>query len=330
MFVPSQCPKVYCSNYGVARPGFFKQNGWYKPKCRTHRVQRFLCKDCEGSFSRQTFRADYRQRKPHINTTFFHLMVNCVGQRQAATVLGVARKTVERRFAWLGRHCRGFHESHMKQAWLEGPFQLDEFESFEANRYQPVTYPVLIDRTTFFIVDAAVAPLRRKGRMTKLQLRRRAEHEAKHGRRPTESAKAVRSVLEKLLPLVPGAVVLDSDHKPSYQRIGRDLFGKRFFGRQHDAKRRRDEKNPLFPINHTSARLRHFMSRLRRRSWCVSKKKAKLACHLDIAKVWTNYARGITNKTRTTPAQALGVAPRRYRIEEILSWRQDSCEVEPA
>jgi hypothetical protein len=130
-------------------------------------------------------------------------------------------------------------------------------------------------------------------------------------------------VLETLVGVVPGAVVLDSDHKPSYQSIGRSLFGSWFVGRQHDAKRRRDEANPLFPINHTGARLRHFLSRLRRRSWCVSKKASMLACHLDIAMVWANYARGITNKTRTTPAQALHVAPRRYRIEEILSWRQD-------
>ena len=162
--------------------------------------------------------------------------------------------------------------------------------------------------------------------MTKLQLRRRAEHEAEHGRRSSESAKAVRSVLEKLLPIVPRQVVLDSDHKPSYQTIGRALFGKRFFGSQHDATQRRDERNPLFPINHTGARLRHFLSRMRRRSWCVSKRRSKLACHLDISMVWTNYARGITNRTRTTPAQALQVVPKRYRIEEILSWRQDSCE----
>jgi transposase-like protein len=330
MFIPPKCPKVDCPNHVPPFPDFFKRHGRYRPKCRSHPVERFRCKECEGTFSRQTFRADYRQRKPHINTAFFHLMVNCVGQRQAATVLGVARRTVERRFVWLGRHCRGFHEAHMKRAVLKGPFQLDEFESFESNRYQPLTIPVLIDRKTYFIVGSAVAPIRRKGQMTKLQLQRRAEHEAKHGRRPTESAKAVRSVLEKLLPVVPGPVVIDSDHKPSYQWIGRRLFGERFFGIRHDAKRRRDKANPLFPINHTNARVRHFLSRLRRRSWCVSKKGARLACHLDIATVWVNYARGITNRTKTTPAEALRVVPKRYRIEEILSWQQDTGDFEAA
>jgi hypothetical protein len=79
----------------------------------------------------------------------------------------------------------------------------------------------------------------------------------------------------------------------------------------------------LFPINHTNARLRHFLSRLRRRSWCVSKDRVPLAGHLDIAALWINYARGITNRTATTPAQALGVVPRAYRVEELLAWRQD-------
>jgi hypothetical protein len=140
----------------------------------------------------------------------------------------------------------------------------------------------------------------------------------------------VRSVLEKLLPLVPGPVVIDSDHKPSYRWIGSRLFGNRFLGIKHDAKRRRDKANPLFPINHTNARVRHFLSRLRRRSWCVSKKGARLACHLDIMTVWVDYARGITNRTKTTPAEALHVAPMRYRIEEILSWQADMSGLEAA
>ena len=86
---------------------------------------------------------------------------------------------------------------------------------------------------------------------------------------------------------------------------------------------RTEPGNPLFPINHTNARLRHFLSRLRRRSWCVSKRREALAGHLDIAALWIDYARGITNRTATTPAQALGIAPRPYTLEQLLFWRQE-------
>jgi hypothetical protein len=262
---------------------------------------------------------------PHINVAFFHLMVSCVGQRQAARFLGVARRTVERRFVWLAGHARSYHRNRLHNATLSGPFQLDELESFESNRFQPVTVPVLIDRATFFVVDSATGPLRRKGRLTPWQRQRRDEHEAAGGRRPSSSARVVRQVLRSLERAVSSSrtVVVESDRKPLYGRLGRELFGGRFCWRAHDASARRDRANPLFPINHTNARLRHFLSRLRRRSWCVSKRRAALEAHIDIAALWINYARGITNRTKTTPAQALGIVPRAYTTSELLAWRQN-------
>jgi len=325
MFVPPRCPYHDCRQHRAPDHRFSVRAGRYFPRCRAHPVQRFRCRCCRRTFSRQTFRADYRQKKPHINAAFLRLMVSCVGLRQAALVLQVARRTIERRFAWLGRHASDYHANQLAAATLIGPFQIDELESFEANRYQPLTVPVLIDRSSLFIVATEVGALRRKGAMTAEQRRRRAAHERVHGRRPSESPRALRGVLARLRqvvdPLIP--VVLDSDRKPLYGQLGRDLFPGRFVWRRHDAAARRDRANPLFPINHTNARLRHFLSRLRRRTWCVSKRGEGLRTHLSIATLWSNYARGITNRTRTTPAQAVGAARRAYRPEDLLAWRQD-------
>ena len=325
MFRPPCCPYPDCRFHLLPRGDFCIRDGRYFPLCRSHPVQRFRCRRCERSFSRQTFRADYRQKKPHINAPFLRLMVSCVGQRQAAQVLQIARRTVEHRFRWLARHAEAFHRNRLAEGSLAGPFQLDEFESFEANRYQPLTIPVLIDRRSLFIVSSSVGTLRRKGRMTGEQRRRRSQYEQLHGRRASRSAPAVRTVLRSLRGLVPVTtkVVLDSDHKPLYGQLGRVLFGSRFHWQRHDASAPRDRSNRLFPINHTEARLRHFLSRLRRRTWCVSKKGTALQEHLAIAAVWSNYVRGITNRTRQTPAQALGLTSRPYRTEEVLAWRQD-------
>jgi hypothetical protein len=298
--------------------------------CRSHAVPRFRCRLCGRGFSRQTFRADRRQKKPFLNAACLDLMVACVGLRQAARVLRVARRTVERRFAWLARHAVQFQANRLAAARIPGPFQLDELESFEANRYQPVTVPVLIERSSLFIVATAVGPLRRKGRLTPRQRRVRAEHEALHGRRPSQSRRVVHEVLGRLGSVVPaGPVVLESDEKPLYGRLGRELLGTRFLWRTHSASMRRDRRNPLFPINHTNARLRHFLARLRRRTWCVSKRRLWLQAHLAIATLWSNFCRGITNRTGTTPAQAVALAPRRYRPEEVLAWRQDWGTLSP-
>ena len=230
MFEPVRCPHRACEFHLNPRPRFFVRDGSYRALCRSHKVPRFRCRGCGRGFSRQTFRADRRQKKPSINAACLDLLVSCVGMRQAARVLKVARRTVERRFAWLARQAALFQANRLAGARLAGPFQLDELESFEANRYQPVTVPVLIDRRTLFIVATAAGPLRRKGRMTATQRRRRAEHEAVHGRRPSESPAAVRRVLAGLRPRVrPGApVVLESDEKPLYGRVGRSLFGPAF------------------------------------------------------------------------------------------------------
>ena len=325
MFRPDRCPYAGCRAHHQPGPRFFIRHGSYLPRCRCHAVPRFRCRLCRRTFSRQTFRADYRHKKPHLNALFLELMVACVGLRQAARLLRVARRTVELRFQWLARQAAGFHANRLALSTVTGPFHLDELESFEANRFQPLTVPVLVESHTLFLVGTAVGPLRRKGRLTPEQRRRRAAHEAEHGRRPSQSPRAVRRVLARLRDLVPRTrrVVLHSDHKPLYGTVGRRLFGARFLWRTHDASARRDRANPLFPINHTNARLRHFLSRLRRRTWCVSKRAAGLQAHLHIAVLWMNYCRGITNRTRTTPAQALGIIPKALRSEELVAWRQD-------
>ena len=323
MFIPPRCPYPACAAHLEPAADFFHRDGLYHPRCRAHPVQRFRCRLCGRRFSRQSFRADRNHKKPHLNASFLRLMLACVALRQAARVLGVARRTVEHRFLWLARHAARFHTNRLTS--LAGPFMLDELETFEGNRYQPLTVPVLIEPRSLFLIATAAGPLRRKGRMTPAQRRRRAEHEALHGRRPSHSATAVRAVLERLRHCVPpgGPVVLHSDHKPLYARLGRRLFGERFRWAPHSATARRDRGNPLFPINHTNARLRHFLARLRRRTWCVSKRRLRLQQHLEVAALWVNYCRPITNRTGTTPAQALRLAPRRFREEEVLAWRED-------
>lgn len=332
MFHPPRCPYPRCRFHRLPAPRFSIRYGRYHPRCRSHPVQRFRCRACRRTFSRQSFRADRGHKKPYLNATLLHLLVSCVGQRQAALVLRVARRTVEHRCRWLAHHAIAFHRNRLAGSSLNGPFQLDELESFVLNRYQPVTVPVLIDEANLFILAMAVGSLRRKGRMTPLQHRRRAAHERRHGRRPGQSLSAVRAVLSQLerVTRTARAIVINSDRKPLYGALGRSMFGRRFRWRTHSSRARRDRANPLFPINHTNARLRHFLSRLRRRTWCISKTEEALRGHLAVAALWSNYARGITCRTRTTPAQALGLAPRPFRAEELLAWRQDWGVLSPA
>jgi hypothetical protein len=55
----------------------------------------------------------------------------------------------------------------------------------------------------------------------------------------------------------------------------------------------------------------------------VSKRRHTLQQHLQIAALWMNYCRPITNRTTVTPAWALHLASGPLREEEVLGWRED-------
>ena len=322
-FAPRFCPNPTCSFHHHPPAGFARRHGRYHCWARGGPVLRYRCTGCRKTFSFATFRYSYRQKKPHVDATLMRLLCSGVSLRAAARLLGINRKTVFDKLQRLAVHGARLHQALMSRARLEGHFQLDELETFETNRFQPVTVPLLIEKHSYFHVSWAVAPMRRKGRMTPAQKKIRDVHESLHGRRPTQSDAAVRDCLAALTRHARLTVVLETDRKPSYCRIATRLLGRRLTHITRDSRVRRDRQNPLFPINHTNAMLRYCLARLKRRTWCVSKRRAWLKKALDMYATWFNYCRGITNRTRVSPAQQVGIANRKLTESEWLSWRQD-------
>ena len=88
MFQPPFCPNRACPEHLRPRGRFFTRRGFYDPLCRAHRVPRFRCRSCGRGFSRQTFRADYRDHRPDLNAKLFLSMATGIGLRQTARNLG--------------------------------------------------------------------------------------------------------------------------------------------------------------------------------------------------------------------------------------------------
>ena len=68
--------------------------------------------------------------------------------------------------------------------------------------------------------------------------------------------------------------------------------------------------------------MRDLMGRLRRESWLVSKKRRYLDIALHVHIAYRNFVRKRFNRDRATPAQMLGLLPRRLSVHQILSWSQ--------
>lgn len=326
MFNPPRCPIEWCGAVSTKDEPFFQRWGSYAVMCKGCRIPRFRCRECKRTFSTQTFRMDYREKRPDLNVEIVKRFCSRAGLRQTSFVLRISLKTVIKKLKKIGEHLGRLHEHLMGKFQSGRSFQLDELETFETDRIErPVTMPVLIERRTFFIVGslAGTLPPRRIKKRTKAKPAKRALDLIQLKERKNESSKVVRAVLERLRAhLSPGArLTLETDQKKTYPKIAREVFES--FDLRHLAfpgSKPKTNRNPLFRINLTLGMLRDGMSRLTRRSWLVSKIKENLDHHANFYIVYRNYHRMLTNEVMMPPAVALGFLPRRLEWDEMVGW----------
>ncbi len=77
--------------HAAPTPSFFVRRGYYKPMAKPHRVPRFKCRECNKGFSRQTFRQDYYDKKPHLNAKVIKCLSSGMSYRQSARMLSLTR-----------------------------------------------------------------------------------------------------------------------------------------------------------------------------------------------------------------------------------------------
>ena len=323
---PPYCPVESCDAHDEPFPGFCTRDGFYKPKCRAHRVQRYRCHACGKRFSRQTFRQDYRDHKPWLNQRVFELLSCGVGLRQMARQVRMTPRNLEMKVRKINEHLRLQHENLMGTFGPMSEFAFDELETFEGCRStRPLTVPILIEQETTFLVDAQSDTIPPSGKMTKARRRRIAKDQARRGKRRNRSRQVCRRVLATLGRHCDAHTRprFRTDKKLSYPGLIRERFGIDAPHLRVHSRRRRDPTNPLHRINLTLARARDLMGRLRRRSWLVTKDRRFLDLHLAAFMCYRNYTQSRFNKDDESPAQMLGFLPRKLTLGELLSWRQD-------
>lgn len=324
---PPYCPNTDCAAHLEPPDHFFERNGFYRTKSNPHAIPRFRCRECRVGFSRQTFRLNYCDNKPWLNARVFELLCCGVGLRQTARRVGMTPRNLELKARKLMRHARHFHHNMMDSFPQGSEFAFDELETFEGcRRSRPVTVPILIHQESMFVVDAQSDTLPPRGKRRRRRSQGRREHPAAAGpRRLNRSREVCRRVLQTLRTRYSNTTGLRfrSDMKRTYPALLREAFGTQFRHQQVHSRRKRDTSNPLHRINLTLARTRDLMSRLRRRSWLVSKDRRVLDLHLMAYACYRNFVEARFNGDTKTPAEMLGFATRRLSLGELLAWRQD-------
>ena len=332
-WAPPHCPNPNCLHHNNKAGRWpFKKIGYYRRLQAPTRIQRFACKACKRSFSTQTFSTTYWQKRPDLDAAILMKTVGGMANRQIARDLRVSPKTIDRHLSRIARHCMLFHNRMMLDSPPVSEVVVDGFESFEYSQYFPIHHHVAVDKDTDFFLYFTDSELRRKGRMTEVQKKRRRELEMKLGRPdPKAIEKDMRELLEVVLGNMDKATVYSDDH-PAYRRSMKTLATEINHlvtpGSAH-----RDKNNSLWEVNLLDLLIRHSSANHRRETIAWSKRRQSSAERLVILLVWRNYMKRRREKVRgsPTPAMERGMTDKPLEIEELFAERlfRTRCELPP-
>lgn len=326
-FVPPFCPRSTC-RYHACREGWrYHAHGHYGRQCEPRRIPRFRCCHCRATFSAQTFSTTYYLKRPELQEPLFFRLLACSGHRQIAREARCAPTTAMRQAARLGRHALLFLARNRPQGPLPEPLVVDGFESFAFSQYHPLHLNVAVGANSHFVYGFTHARLRRKGRMTARQQRRRAHLERTHGRADPKALERTMAQLLRLAAPAPQGLTVRSDEHPAYPRALRALAG---YAVRHECTpsvAARTSGNPLFPVNLLDLLLRHNNAHLKRESIAFAKRHQAVIERAALLLLWRNFSKPFSeNHGGGTPAMRLGLqatplSPRRLLKERLFASR---------
>ncbi|HTO92498.1 MAG TPA: hypothetical protein VMJ70_15305, partial [Candidatus Sulfotelmatobacter sp.] len=296
--------------------------GSFHRHCPPRTIPRFRCRHCGSTFSSQTFSTTYYLKRPELLEPIFHRLLACSGFRQIAREARCSPTTVMGQSARLGRHALLFLHQHRPRVPVSEPIAIDGFESFAYSQYHPLHLNVAVGSKSHYVYSFTFAELRRKGRMTAAQQRRRTILEARHGR---PSPKALEDSVVQLVRLaapLDTSLTIRSDEHPAYPRAFRRLKPLAIRHEMTPSVEARTPRNPLFPVNLIDLLLRHNSANHKRETVAFSKRHQSVIERAALLFVWRNFVKPFSeNHDGGTPAMRVGIRAGPLSVREILKAR---------
>ncbi len=273
-----------CPNQNCAFPEFIIRDGTFRRKDDSKVIQRFRCKSCGLRFSSATFSEFYGQKKRRVNWPLVKLLSSNISIRRSAIILGVNRRTVERKLPILAKKCRKKNEQHLEG--LKGRIhniQIDDLITKENSKLKPLSVSIAVDENRRTILALEVSQSPAFGHLSRIAVN-------KYGKRKSEHFEGLTRFFQKIAPLVSAEVQVKSDEHQLYPGFVTAYLPKAkhltFKSERATVAGQGEMKkvmiDPLFIVNHTCATLRANINRLIRKTWCTTKDPKRLKDHLDI------------------------------------------------
>ena len=208
----------------------------------------------------------------------------------------------------------------------------DGFESFAHSHYHPLYLNLVVGARSHYCYAFTHTELRRKGRMTARQRRRRALLEARHGRPDPRGIEHGTAAALRLAAPEPQRLVVRTDEHGDYPRSLKRLAGYAITHERTASREARTAGNPLFPVNRLDLLLRHNSANHKRETIAFSKRHQAVVKRAAWLALWQNFAKPFSERHGGgTPAMRLGLTARPLPLRELLKrrWFPDRVGLPP-
>lgn len=312
---PRFCPNRACSEHWHTTPApyrWFKRAGFYANHYHS-RIQRFRCLRCGHSFSESTFSLTYHAKKHLDLRRLRRLLVHGASMRACARQLFVSPTTIARRIMLLARQSLALHGELAQYITLREELVADGFQSFVVSQYHPNNFNLLAGAESQYLYAMSEAILRRSGRMTTAQKRRRAEIEQRDPPDPTALERSFTTLMHEAGRIYqtgsPACHVLRTDEHQTYPRA-MATAGLDFVRHSTVSSRRaRTRENPLFAVNYLDREIRKDLAEHRRETVCFARNEAMSAARMWVYLVWHNVEKAyrISPRDKQSHAEMAGI-----------------------
>jgi transposase-like protein len=317
------CPRPACPHHRDPKGFRYRPHGFFCRQKPPWVVARFKCLTCGRTFSTQTFKTTYWLKRPELQVPLFEARMSCAALRQFARTAGVSASTAQRQVSRLGRHCMLFQHQQARRLVPQEPVAIDGFMTFEYSQYWPFEINLLVGATSDFVYAYTDSELRRSGRMTAAQKRRRQELEDTFGKPdPHATRKAIVKLVRQAAP-EPCTLDAVTDEHRAYPRAFGELPHAIAHRTVSSRRCRTTPHNPLKAVDLLDLLLRHCNANHKRETIAFSKRRQGAQEQMALAQVWRNFMkkRNENDPASLTPAQLLGLTPRRLTVPDVLARR---------
>lgn len=322
-FAPPHCPRSDCPFHPCRPDWHWIRHGFFTRRAAPRRIQRFRCGHCGHTFSEQSFCTTYWLKRPDVLQPVAHRLLACSGYRQIAREARCSPSTVERHAERLGRHALLLLEEFRPPGPVCEPIVIDGFESFAWSQYFPLHLNLVVGARSHFAYAFTHSPLRRKGRMSARQKRRRARLEARHGRPDPRAIERGMAAALRLAARTPQVLVVRSDEHDDYPRAFRHLPAHTLVHERTSSRDARTPGNPLFPVNRLDLLLRHNSAHHKRETIAFAKRHQAVVWRAAWLLAWLNLTKVFSERHGGgTPAMRLGITDRPLPVGELLRRRR--------